>query len=59
MPVRVREGIDLALFTDLQVAKVMKDGATLRAAFQRGSCKAKGKCVQGAHRCCEGLLKQP
>ena len=34
-----------------QVAKVMKDGAALCAAFQRGACKTKGKCPQGAHRC--------
>ena len=34
-----------------QVAKVMKDGTALCAAFQRGACKTKGKCPQGAHRC--------
>ena len=34
-----------------QVAKVMKDGTALCAAFQQGACKTKGKCPQGAHRC--------
>lgn len=34
-----------------KVAKIMKDGTRLCAAFQQGQCKAKGTCPQGAHRC--------
>ena len=34
-----------------RVAKVMKDGTILCQNFQRGECKQKGKCANGAHRC--------
>ena len=34
-----------------KVAKVMKDGTRLCAAFQHAQCKAKGSCTNGAHRC--------
>lgn len=34
------------------VAKTMRDGTTLCAAFQNGNCKVKGaSCPEGAHRC--------
>ena len=33
------------------VAKTMKDGTRLCAAFQQGQCKQKGTCPQGQHRC--------
>ena len=34
-----------------RVAKVMKDGTILCQNYQRGDCKQKGKCANGAHRC--------
>ena len=34
-----------------RVAKVMKDGTILCQNYQRGECKQKGKCANGAHRC--------
>lgn len=34
-----------------RVAKMMRDGTTLCQGFQRGECKQKGKCTNGAHRC--------
>ena len=33
------------------VARTMRDGTKLCAAFQQGQCKQKGPCPQGQHRC--------
>ncbi|CAJ1349091.1 unnamed protein product, partial [Effrenium voratum] len=33
------------------VARTMRDGTQICQAFQHGKCGAKGKCMQGVHRC--------